>query len=50
MYFGGGLIVGNPTDTRESVEAVLNSHGPVDISKLFFRNFAAAMNPSNRMQ
>ena len=23
MYFGGGLIVGNPTDTRESVEANL---------------------------
>jgi len=27
MYVVGGLIVGNPTDTRESVEANLNSHG-----------------------
>lgn len=50
MYFGGGLIVGNPTDTRESVEANFEFARASRYIEVIFRNFAAAMNPSNRMQ
>ena len=45
MYFGGALIVGNPTDTRESVEANFEFARASRYIEVIFQEFRGSHEP-----